>query len=583
MAFLDTINSPQSNRVLKILILVAILLFIAAILIFWFGGSSFSERSVTLQLEGPERAFSGDEVTYTVTYSNNTRTDLQDLKFRFVYPENSIVIDAEGNFSENTTVTFEIEKLDAGKSETKEFKAFLVGDKGSVLYGKVDMTYRAGGINSSFEKKPITVATTIIGMPVPLTLSAPPTAVAGQEITYTLDYRNETENDISDLRFRFAYPEGFTPKRFTPQPSEGNTTWNVATLRKGSGARISITGTITGNERDNRTVVMTLQRKVNNTYINYEKAEAATLISSPLLNVRTVVNGSRDFTASPGEFLTYTITYRNNSTYTFSGLNLLAALEGEMYDLTTLDPAGGFFDDSRKTIIWNSGSVPKFSSLGPQQGGNIEFRVRLKSGFSGTLGSKNFFVKTTATLITQDIPTGLDADEVSTQDSLITKISTEPTISQRMYYQHVSFGSSGPMPPVVGQKTKFTVTWQITNPGNTVNNAVVKATLPSGISWENVTTTLSNLPLPTFDQNKSQVIWNLGNIPYGTGVTGEKYEASFQISITPSATQRGQSPTLMRLGTFSGTDSFTQQNIVINLDDLTTGDTVDRSGEGTVQ
>jgi hypothetical protein len=577
-------NSPRSNRILKILILVALLLFIAAILVFWFGGSSFTESGVELKLEGPEQALSGDEVTYTVVYENNTRTDLRKLNFRFRYPENSIVIKDDGSYSEDITEEFTIETLQAGKKETKEFRAFLVGDKGSVLTANTEMTYQAGGISSRFEKKPVIVSTTIVGMPVPVTLSAAPTAVSGQDITYTLDYRNDSQDDISDLRFSFKYPEGFTPKRYSPQPSTGSTVWNVPLLKKNSGNRISITGSLVGNERDNKTVTVTLQRKIQGTYINYERSEASTLISSPLMSVRLAVNGNRDYTASPGDQLTYSVTYRNTSTYNFSGLSLSVKLEGEMFDLGTIDPAGGFFDDATQSVVWNGSSAPGLSNLGPGISHTVQFRVRLKSSFGGGgLGSKNFFVKTTGTLITLDVPTGLDGDSVSSQDSLVTKITTQPTVVQTMYYSDAAFGATGSMPPVVGQETVFTIHWQITNPGNAVNNTILRANLPTGVNWKNVTSNASNLPAPTFDTNKRQVIWNLGTVPAGVGVNSAKYDIAFQIGITPSSAQRNSTPILLRDVSFTGVDSFTQENILINLDELSTGDTLDRSGQGTVQ
>ncbi|MEK7589468.1 MAG: hypothetical protein AAB479_02485 [Patescibacteria group bacterium] len=579
---LEYFSSPGSSKYLKILVIVALVLFVTAILVFWFGSSSFSERGVEFKIEGPQQALSGDEATYKITYSNTTRTDIKDIKFRFFYPDHAIVIKEDGSYSEETSETFELDSVGARQSGEKEFKAFLVGEKGSILYAKADMTYKAGTLSSRFEKKPVSAATTIIGMPVPVTLSVPPIAVSGQEITYTLDYRNESQGDIADLRFKLAYPEGFAPKRFSPQPTTGDATWDIKLLKKDSGARITVTGTISGNERDSKTVSMILQRKINGDYINYERAEASTIISSPLLDVKISVNGERDYTASPGDILAYSIQYRNSSSYTFSGLNLLLKLEGEMYDLNSLDPTGGFYDSATQTIVWNAGSVPNFSNLGPSATGKVDFRIRLKSSFSGGLGSKNFFVKTTASLVTSDIPTGLDGEEISTQDSLITKISTQPNVIQTMYYSDPAFGSFGPMPLNVGSETMFTVHWRLVNPGNAVNNAVVKATLPTGVAWKNIVSSATSQSQPAYDRNKGQVIWSIGQLPSGSG-TSSIYEVSFQVSITPSSTQRGSAPTLVKNGTFAGTDSFTQQSVLLNLDDLTTSDTIDRSADGTVE
>lgn len=580
---LEYLNSPQSNRAFKILVIVALLVFVATILVFWFGGSSFRESGIEVKLEGPDQALSGDEVTYKLTYSNHTRTDIHNIKFRFVYPDNSIVITGDNQYSSDIAVDIDAEDLGAGQTATKEFKAFLIGDKGSILYARAEMAYEAGGVSSRFEKKPVTVGTTITGMPVPITLSAPPTAVSGQDVTYTLDYRNESAGDISDLRFTFTYPNGFTPRKLTPQATSSGTTWDVATLKRGMGARISITGALTGNEQDNKMVSLVVQHKINGNYIDYERSDASTIISSPLLNVSISVNSTRDYTATPGDYLAYSVAYRNTSSYTFTGLTLEVALDGDMYDYDMLDPGQGYLQISTNTIVWDASSIPAFGSLAPGASGKADFRIKIKPNFMGVVGSRNTLVKATATLSTSVIPTGLDGNSISTTDSLITKISTQPSINQTMYYNDPAYGSSGPIPPTAGTETVFTVHWQIVNPGNAVNGTQVKATLPTGVVWKNVVSSVAGQPQPIYDRTKNLVIWNIGQLPSGAGVSSPKYDTSFQIGITPTTAQRNTVPTLLRDGTLSGTDALTSQNFVVNMGILTTNDSVDQSSHGTVQ
>ncbi len=403
-------------------------------------------------------------------------------------------------------------------------------------------------------------------------------------MNYVLDYRNETGADVSHLRIEFTYPEGFTPKRFTPNPSAGQKIWNIPLLRQGSGSRITVTGTLTGNERETKPVSVTVKRQINQEYVNYERASASSVISSPLLSAQVLVNGSRDYTATLGDAVIYSIQYRNSSNFNLLGMTLTAKLEGDMFDLSSLDANGGFFDSSANTILWNASSVPNFGNLAPGAGGVVEFRVRMKPNFpSGIGGAKNFFVKTTATLSTPNVPTGIDSNEVATQDSLVTKISTQPVLHQVMYYNDPAFGSSGPMPPQVGTETAFTVHWQLINPGNDMNDAVIRATLPAGITWKNVVSTGASQPQPVFDRNKSEVVWNLNLLPNGVGVISAKYEVSFQVSITPSLTQRNNTPTIVKIATLSGIDAFTRQQIVVTSRELSTNDTSDRSGEGVVK
>ena len=127
----------MAQKLLKWLVLLALVLFIAAIVIFLLGKPSFSEDQVVLDLEGPTQAAVGDEVTYKIKYGNNTKTDLHDLKFKFTYPEKSVVI-KDGEILKELSETFTLGDLKSGDLGEKEFKAFLAGDRGNIKNAKVE-------------------------------------------------------------------------------------------------------------------------------------------------------------------------------------------------------------------------------------------------------------------------------------------------------------------------------------------------------------------------------------------------------------------------------------------------------------
>lgn len=573
----------MSRVVLKWLIVFAAGLGVIAALIFFYGGSSFSESRVTLTIDGPTQAAVGDEVDYKVTYQNTTNTALKNVHLAFTYPDNSIVVDQDGNVVNNSSGVENQtqDTLGAGATQTYEFHAFLVGDRGNILVAKAHLDFNAGNLKSTFTKD-ATLATTITSLPVSLTLSAPPTATNGDSVTYTLDYRNDSQIAISDVKFLFTYPDGFTPKQYNPSPNSGNSAWAVASIAAGAGKRISVTGTITGNEGQSKNVQVVLQRSINGQYIDYETANASTIISSPLLNVSLVANDSAGYISHPGDTLQYAVNYKNNSTFNITGLTLTVSLDGAMYDLTTINAGGGFFDSSAKTITWNSTVIPDFVNFAPRQSGTAKFTVKLKQSV-GSSGSGSLFVHVSARLATPNVPTGIDSDQVSASADLVTKITSQPTFNQSAYVTDASFGSSGPWPPKAGSDTGITVHWKLTNPGNDLSSAKITATLPQGVTWKNVTSVTSGQPDPTYNKNTSQITWNIGTLPQGTGTFGAAYELVFQVTINPSTTQVGLPATVVQNPILSGVDSFTKQSIVVAQPDVTTNTTVDQSGTGIVQ
>jgi len=568
-----------AQKLLKWLVLLALVLFIAAIVIFLLGKPSFSEDQVVLDLEGPTQAAVGDEVTYKIKYGNNTKTDLHDLKFKFTYPEKSVVI-KDGEILKELSETFTLGDLKSGDLGEKEFKAFLAGDRGNIKNAKVEFEFRVGSLRSSFEKSK-TISTTITSVPVSLTLAAPPTVISGQVVNYTLDYRNESNDSISDIKFEFDYPDGFVVRDQTPGPSGGNT-WSLPLLRRGEGGRISIKGTLTGKEGEVKTTTVFLKRGISGEFIDYQQVSASSLISNPLLNLEVFANNLQSYSAHLGDTLEYTVRYKNSSDSNLIGLNLTVKLEGEMYDLETLDTNGGFYDSFSGTILWNAAVAPDFSALLSNKSGEVKFSVGIKDSFpSGSIGTRNFFVKASSKLSTSNVPSGIDDSEVAAASDLITRISTQPTFSQIAFYNDPAFGLSGPFPLKTGEETVFTVHWQAVNPGNDMNQVEIRAILPTGVTWKNIVSVGLNQSEPTFNPNSSEIRWNIGILPQGTGVLTPKYEASFQVGIKPSVAD--QVPTIIKDGKFSGTDSFTKEQIILNAPDLTINELVDRPGEGTVE
>lgn len=568
----------RSNTVLKWVALGAALLFVVAIGSFFLDGGNFSSSAVTLTLEAPEHAVSGDEVAYTVRWKNGTGVDLTNLRFRIFWPEDTVVL-VDGTPTTPESDGFTVDRTAAGAEDSREFKVFLLGPEGAVKTANVDLIFEAG-LKSDFRKDAKAV-TTITDTPVRLTLTAPPTAVAGETVQYILDVRNETEEDMTDLRVEFTLPDGFTAAESSPEPIEGENVFAIASLDAGEGKRIRISGALQGAEREAKTVEVVLKRNFNGQYVDYVRERTTTMLTSPLLSVRIAPSEGREFVAPPGEKLRYTVTYRNNSSYTFLGLTLAVLLEGPMYDLATVEVDEGYFDGSTGTVIFDSSGVPGFAQLTPGGSGTVRFNVTLNSGFSGGAGSSNFFVKATAKLSTANIPTGLEGPEIAALDSLVTKISTQPTMLQSVLYDDGS--GEGPVPPESGQKTEFSVRWQLTNPGNDIRDTKVTATLPPGVSWENDAQAVVGGDAPAFDASTKQVTWDVRTLPYGTGAGMPRFEALFRVSVTPASNLVGQTVPLVTQAILRGTDGFTGQAVQVQVRDVSTGDIEGHTDEGRVQ
>lgn len=563
------------------------LILLVAIIFFFIGKDSFNEGDVELKIESVTETTSGDLVTYKVTYKNDNDINLTDAKLNILYPKDSIAV-KDGNITELTAENFDIGQIDDGKSGERELSAYIVGDKGSIGTLKAILTYEAGNLSSTFRKEAI-FATTIVNLAVPITLVATPTIVSGQNTSYLIDYRNQSGQDLENLRFLVKFPQGFTPSRFSPQPSvrpTGQAIWDVTKLKQGDGSRITIEGRLTGGEREAKVVLVTLQKKITtpsgDVYVDFQKSEASSVISTPPLSLVLRLNDSDNYVAHLADALHYKLRFQNNNSEDISGLSLSVRLDGNMYDFATIR-SDGFFDGRLNTIFWNASTTPALNILQANQFGTVEFEVRLKSGFSSGLDASDSLIKASAHLETSNVPANIDLDKLSSDDEIITRISTAPTFDQKLFVNDSVLGSSGPYPPKINQKTAFNARWDLVNPANDVSSAKITATLAPGVVWENKVRVSGTSVQPTYNSRLNTVTWDLDTLPVGTGINFPIYEAFFQISITPSVNQAGQSPPLLKNVRFDGVDTFTKEKIARTIFDMTTNNMSDSTQGGTVQ
>jgi len=125
------------------------------------------------------------------------------------------------------------------------------------------------------------------------------------------------------------------------------------------------------------------------------------------------------------------------------------------------------------------------------------------------------------------------------------------------------FTNTGPLPPVAEKATTYTIHWSLVNSSNKIEGAEVRASIPLYVTF------LNNIypsgESVSFDSQSGEILWNIGSIPAGIGLTGPAKEVSFQVSLLPSVTQVGDAPTIISESVLRGLDTFTR----VTLEDRT--------------
>ena len=122
------------------------------------------------------------------------------------------------------------------------------------------------------------------------------------------------------------------------------------------------------------------------------------------------------------------------------------------------------------------------------------------------------------------------------------------------------------------------------NNANDLAEAKITASLPPYVSKESsVSPEDSDL---RFDEKNATLIWNVGDVPAGTGIIMPAKEVSFQISFSPNLTQAGETPVLVNSAIVEARDAFTEENISAEIPALTiklSGDPQAKGGDDKVR
>jgi hypothetical protein len=529
-------------------IILLVLIIGLVVLVYYWTWSSFDKTWVNLNISGPDRISSGEDVIYIVKYKNNTKVSLDAAQLTFYWPDNSL--SEKGELVEQVSLGGII----AGEEKEVEFRGKVIGLKNSKKDIKASLSYQPAQINSRLENVAV-FQTEIISVPLVLTFDLPERTTSGQQITVALNYFNDSDSPFDNLTIKIEYPEGFKVSSAFPQPQEN--IWQIGTLQSKQEGKILVTGIIEGQRGDSKIFRAYLGVLDDRDFIAYAEAVKSSQISLPILSLEQTVNNSVDYIANAGDALEYRIKYQNNSSLAIPSVKITAKLNSLALEIESLNlRQRGSFDSNANVITWDQTNNSALEILNPGQSGEIIFSVKIKDNLPvKSFSDKNFSVTSIVHSDSSNLPLALINQQVSDTVEMTTKINSKLTISAKGYFDDSLLPNSGPLPPKVGQTTTYTIYWQITNPSNDVDNVEVSAVLPSYVEWVNkFKPTSSNFK---YDSLNRKITWEVGKLSAATGIlTPAKYVA-FQIALTPSSTQIGQVVELIKQSVISGKDSFT--------------------------
>ncbi len=513
---------------------------------FYFGGNAVSVDKITIDIQGPTTIAAGDTVPLSITITNRNPVPVENAIIEIGFPPGTL--DADDTRSAYPRYTEELGQLASGEAITRSIKAVVFGEAGQTLLLPVSVSFETAGSNSVFVKK-ISYTLTVSSAPLSVSVNTLSETVSGKPLTFTLTVRSNATVPLDDVVLTYVSPFGFSVTDSSLPMSGSN--FSLGSLAPGASKTVTLTGILVGQDGEQRVFHFTVGTSKTTddqaSVVAYMTQEAKMLITAPFIATTLSLNGdtAANVAITPKDHHNVTVSYVNTLPTSVTNATIVVTISGSAIDYDSIETTNGFYHSLDRTITFSRDTDPSLANLAPGTSGIGSFTFStLPAGSLGVAPTITLTTSVSGTRVGQtSVPERISASIVKT-----VKVATVVALSASSLYSSGPLSNSGPVPPRSGQATTYTVEWSAHNTGSTIADGVVSATLPSYVSYTGATAGAGSF---SYDSASRTVTWNVGNIAQGATAKGV-----FQISLIPSSSQRGDTPTLTGALSFSGYDRF---------------------------
>lgn len=526
------------------------------------GGRAVSNEQMRVSIDGPTSIGSGDTLTLLISLENNNPAVATETMLSLTFPESARSPEnpeAPYPFYEDT-----VGDIQPGGVVTRSVRVQLYGSENDRIRIPLRFEYRVPGSNALFYRE-LTYETTISRSPLSIRAEAVGEALAGRPLTLSVTVRSNADTTLENVAVLAAYPFGFAPRR-----GEGPV-YPVGTLAPGEERTITVSGTLTGEEQEERVFRFsagTAEAGETTLAASYASTQSTVSLTKPFIAVALAINnneGSMPVIAT-GEIVQGSVSWLNALAADIVDPQITVTLSGDALDSTSVSTSNGFYRSSDRTIVFSRERDASLAQLAAGASGNGLFTFKTKSS-DELAGMRNPTVTATVSVSGRRIG---ESNVLERVDGAITRnimVQTAVAFTPASLYSTGAFRNTGPWPPVADQETTYTIKLELANTVNSVADGTVTGTLPSYVRYTGQT---SGSGAVSYNAATRTVTWKAGELAPGVGYGTAATTAQFQVALLPSASQRGTSPVLMSGIIFTGTDRFTQQTISLTRPELTT-------------
>lgn len=493
---------------------------------------------------------SGDALTISLFAQNNTD---QDLTGAYVtLPAASGFVLARTRPEQDQDGRIMLGTLKPGQNASITADGSVVGAVDGTLRVNAVLHYRANAL-LNFEEKLITESVEVKDSHLRLTLDMPRALVPDHPFDFTLAYENTSSlTGFDAVRVIPLLPAGWETLESEPAFAAETLIWelgHVGALQFGS-VRGRAVMRDTGEEK--ALVNFKLYAAPFGKPLLQAEAQNVVPVHQPKVLVRLSGTGQ---TAALGDRVTQTLTVVNDEAFALREMSVVFAVNTDLIDRSVL-PKGAVVENGKVTMplaLILAADTPLTQT--------VSWKLREQINPAAVFGNAQPLFRVAGEISYRNVKNDL---VVIPLDPLVMTLQSDARVQAVARY----FGSSGeqigrgPLPPAVGETTKYWVFLHVANQINPLTAASVEALLPAGIDWTG-RYTLTAGELVRYDATTRRVSWILGDVAdYKNDFTGETLSAGFEVAVTPGKEDVGQTMVLLGQAELQARD--TAAGIVIN-------------------
>jgi hypothetical protein len=533
--------------VLVVSLLIFFLVVSVSILFLYTGGNQISNDNIQVSIQGPSAVDGGEATPFQIAVSNHNTVDIESVTLILKYPQGTrSVEDYPRNLFEER---ISIDDISTGEVRNIPIKIALFGEENTQKTIEATVEYRVTGSNSMFYKEAAPLRLNISSSQLVLRVENLEKVSSGQLVDVVLTAVSNASVPLRDILVTASYPNGFSFESSSPDPVYGQNVWRIDELLPEGSTSIKLNGIVSGlkeetfrinfevgpSNPDNQYMVGAILAEVGSDFI----------IEQPFIDVAVLINNEEDndIILPAGETVSVDVDVTNTLDETVYDMTVEVVPKGNALDENSIRSSSGFYDSNNGTVRWEVANNASFDRVLPGDSRNLIFNV--VPGPNLTTSSFDMVVNVYARRV----------DESSAQETLIGSV-----LSQVKYSSNVAVDSQvgrnvgrfvdiGPIPPVVGEVTTYSITLVAEAGANDMANTIVETSLPLYVDWRD---DYDADGVVIYNSVAKTLKWDIGAI-----ASGQRKDFTFQVGIKPSTSQLDVPVVLLNTQYIRANDNFT--------------------------